>query len=138
MVLPEGTMGQCRTVLELGIDDGALVAVPDTLLDTLARSDHRGAEGKGRSDLGRLLVGGHRAGFIEDKSLSANQHEFVAMTVEHLTANGTMDPGLLYEPPFTTLARGGPEALFANPEVDELITAIRAVDSSTRPRDEAA
>jgi hypothetical protein len=122
MVLPEGTMGQCRTVLELGIDDGALVAVPDTLLDTFARSDHRGAEGKGRSDLGRLLVGGHRA----------------AMTVEHLTANGTMDPGLLYEPPFTTLARGGPEALFANPEVDELITAIRAVDSSTRPRDEAA
>lgn len=78
------------------------------------------------------------AGFIEDKSLSANQHEFVAMIVEHLTANGTMDPGLLYEPPFTTLAPGGPEALFANREVDELITAIRAVDSGTRPQDEAA
>ncbi len=48
------------------------------------------------------------------------------------------DPGLLYEPPFTALAPGGPEALFANREVDELITAIRAVDSSTRLQDEAA
>ncbi|MFI4990695.1 MAG: type I restriction-modification enzyme R subunit C-terminal domain-containing protein [Solirubrobacterales bacterium] len=78
------------------------------------------------------------AAFIEGKTLSANQHEFVAMIVEHLTANGTMDPGLLYEPPLTTLAPGGPEALFADAEVDALITAIRAVDSNARPQDEAA
>lgn len=60
------------------------------------------------------------------------------MIVEHLTANGTMDPGLLYEPPFTTVAPRGPEALFADTEVDDLITAIRAVDSNARPQTEAA
>ena len=49
-----------------------------------------------------------------------------------------MDVGLLYEPPFTALAPGGPEALFANAEVDDLITAIRAVDNNARPKDEAA
>jgi type I restriction enzyme R subunit len=78
------------------------------------------------------------AGFIDGKTLSADQHEFVAMIVEQLTTNGTMDPGLLYEPPFTALAPGGPEALFADAEVDDLITAIRVVDSNVRPQDEAA
>jgi type I restriction enzyme, R subunit len=78
------------------------------------------------------------AGFINGKTLSADQHEFVAMIVEQLTMNGTMDLGLLYEPPFTTLAPGGPEALFADAEVEDLITAIRAVDTNARPTDEAA
>lgn len=78
------------------------------------------------------------SGFIGGKTLSADQHEFVAMIVEQLTMNGTMDLGLLYEPPFTTLAPGGPEALFADAEVDDLITAIRAVDTNARPKDEAA
>lgn len=78
------------------------------------------------------------AGFVGDRTLSADQHEFVAMIVEQLTRNGTMDPGLLYEPPFTSLAPGGPEALFANAEVDDLITAIRGVDGTARPSDEAA
>jgi type I restriction enzyme, R subunit len=78
------------------------------------------------------------SGFIDGKTLSADQHEFVAMIVEQLTMNGTMDLGLLYEPPFTTLAPGGPEALFADAEVDDLIAAIRAVDNNARPKDEAA
>lgn len=107
-------------------------------------------ERAGRQDGGlggfiRSLVGLDRdaatdalAGFIDGNTLTANQHEFVAMIVEQLTSNGTMDPGLLYEQPFTNLAPGGPEALFADAEVDDLITAIRAVDSNARPRDEAA
>jgi type I restriction enzyme, R subunit len=78
------------------------------------------------------------AGFIDGKTLSADQHEFVATIVEQLTMNGSMDLGLLYEPPFTTLAPGGPEALFADAEVEDLITAIRAVDTNARPTDEAA
>jgi type I restriction enzyme R subunit len=78
------------------------------------------------------------SGFIDGKTLTADQHEFVAIIVEQLTINGTMDLGLLYEPPFTTLAPGGPEALFADAEVDDLITAIRAVDTNARPKDQAA
>ena len=93
----------------------------------------------------RTLVGLDRdaatdalSGFIDGKTLSADQHEFVAMIVEQLTTNGTMDLGLLYEPPFTTLAPGGPESLFADAEVDDLITAIRTVDTNARPQNEAA
>jgi type I restriction enzyme, R subunit len=102
-------------------------------------------EERGLGGFIRSLVGLDRdaatdalSGFIDGKTLSADQHEFVAMIVEQLTMNGSMDLSLLYEPPFTTLAPGGPEALFADAEVDDLITAIRAVDTNIRPKDEAA
>lgn len=42
------------------------------------------------------------SGFLSGRALSADQHDFVALVVEHLTTNGAMDVGLLYEPPFTS------------------------------------
>ena len=56
----------------------------------------------------RSLVGLDRAAakrafdtFIEGRKLTAHQHEFVDMVIDHLTARGVMDPRLLYESPFT-------------------------------------
>lgn len=46
------------------------------------------------------------SGFLSGRALSADQHDFVALVVERLTTNGAMDVGLLYEPPFTSLATG--------------------------------
>ncbi|MGO9976140.1 MAG: hypothetical protein ACLP01_25730 [Solirubrobacteraceae bacterium] len=62
----------------------------------------------------------------------------VALIVEHFTINGSMDPALLYEPPFTNLAVGGPESLFPDAEVDALIGAIRAVRDNACPQGRAA
>ena len=50
----------------------------------------------------------------------------------------TMDPGLLYEPPFTSLATAGPETLFPDADVDSLIAAIRAVRENACPAGQAA
>jgi type I restriction enzyme R subunit len=93
----------------------------------------------------RTLVGLDRAaatdalaGFFSGRILTAAQLDFVALVVEHLTANGTMDIGRLYEPPFTHVAVGGPESLFPDADIDALITAIRAVGANAQPRDEAA
>jgi len=76
--------------------------------------------------------------FVNGRVLSANQHDFVALVVEHLTANGIMEPELLYEPPFTDVAAGGPEGLFGVAEVDALISVIDGIRANAVPRGEAA
>ena len=103
------------------------------------------AEGDGLGAFIRSLVGLDRdaatdalSGFVDERTLTANQHDFVALVVEHLTANGAMDVGLLYEPPFTSVAAGGPESLFPDADVDALIAAIRAVGANANPQDEVA
>ena len=52
------------------------------------------------------------------------------MVIEHLTDKGTMDPALLYEPPFTDVAPTGPEKLFDEEKVARLVTRIRAINDS--------
>lgn len=70
--------------------------------------------------------------------LGANQLDFVALIVEHLTLNGTMNPGQLYEPPFNRPRLGRPESLFPEADVVALVAAIRAVGQSAQPQDAVA
>jgi type I restriction enzyme R subunit len=67
------------------------------------------------------------AGFLAGKTLTANQIEFVNLIIDHLTKNGQMDPGQLYESPFTNKAPQGPESLFTEPQLSELIKAIEKI-----------
>ena len=52
-------------------------------------------------------------GFLAEKSLTANQIEFVNLIVNHLTEHGVMEAALLYESPFTDLTPRGPDGLSA-------------------------
>ena len=76
----------------------------------------------------RSLVGMDRsaakeamATFLAGRSLSANQIEFVNLIVDHLTEHGVVLPGRLYESPFTDLTSCGPDGLFTDTELDELM-----------------
>jgi type I restriction enzyme R subunit len=66
-------------------------------------------------------------GFLNGKSLGANQIEFVNLVVDHLTEHGVMDAAMLYESPFTDLTPRGPDGLFSSAQVDELLVAIEQV-----------
>ena len=72
------------------------------------------------------------AGFVQDKVLSANQLEFVNLVVKHLTENGAMDAALLYEPPFTSYAPQGPDALFTSVQVEQLMGVLHEVRANAQ------
>ncbi|CAN7685884.1 DEAD/DEAH box helicase family protein [Mesorhizobium amorphae] len=85
----------------------------------------------------RSLVGLDRAAvaeafgeFLSAGTASAAQIEFVGMIIEHLTDQGTMDPSLLYEPPFTDLAPIGPEQVFDEGHVAQLFSRIQEINDS--------
>jgi len=70
--------------------------------------------------------------FLEGKTWTANQIEFLDMLVNHLVSEGIVEPTRLYESPFVDLAPQGPEGIFTGAQVDQLIAILRAVKDSAR------
>jgi type I restriction enzyme R subunit len=60
-------------------------------------------------------------GFLSDKTLTADQIEFTNMIIDHLTERGVMDPGLLYESPFTDLNPLGVEGVFGKERAAKVV-----------------
>lgn len=77
------------------------------------------------SDSERGLLRVRRSG-----TATAAQIEFGGLVTEHLTHQGTMDPGLLYEPPFTDIAPTGPEQVFDEPRIGNLSSRIQELNES--------
>jgi type I restriction enzyme, R subunit len=63
-------------------------------------------------------------GFVQGRTFTANQLEFISMLIEHLSEHGVIDAGRLYESPFIDLAPAGPEALFGDAATDALLQTI--------------
>jgi len=74
------------------------------------------------------------ADFLEGRTATASQIDFVNLIVAHLTKHGAMDPGLLYEPPFTDYAPQGPDQVFEPEQALRLVQTIRAVNDSADVR----
>lgn len=86
----------------------------------------------------RSIVGMDRAAAAEalsgfSNSLSGNQLAFITLVIEHLTRAGIVEPGLLYEPPFTGVAPTGPEAIFSDAQVTDLIGVLTRIRDSAQP-----
>ena len=86
----------------------------------------------------RGLVGMDRAAaqaafskLLSNQSLTPPQIRFVEMIIEQLTARGVIEPGALYEAPFTGLHAGGPDGLFAGRS--EVIAGIFQAIEGTQP-----
>ncbi len=67
------------------------------------------------------------AGFMQGKTLTANQIEFVQTIIENLTKAGVMDASRLYEAPYTRLSAKGVEGVFWEAEVVQLIEVLEQV-----------
>jgi type I restriction enzyme, R subunit len=65
--------------------------------------------------------------FLSKSTASANQIEFINLIIDHLTHHGIMDPGLLYESPFTDINTQGPEGIFSRSQVDSLVMVLENI-----------
>lgn len=69
--------------------------------------------------------------FLSDTSLTGSQIRFVETVIEQLASRGVIEPSALYEPPFTSIHAGGPEALFSGK--DKVVEGIFDALDRTKP-----
>lgn len=63
---------------------------------------------------------------------SADQIEFVGMIIEHLTRNGVIDPGMLYESPFSDITPDGPDSVFGEQDADRFLARLRTLNQTAQ------
>ena len=70
------------------------------------------------------------AQYLEGGNFTANQIRFVETIIDYLTQNGVMDPGLLYEPPFTDLHHEGLDGVFESDDADQIVLLVRSFNET--------
>jgi len=110
-----------RMMMEAGVGS------PEELEAAKAASDGLGLFIRSLVGLDREAAKRAFADFLKDSTATANQIEFVNLIIDHLTDHGVMDPGRLYESPFTDLSPTGPEGLFSLEQVDRLVSILREI-----------
>ena len=65
--------------------------------------------------------------FLDGTKFGADQIQFVNLIVAELTANGVMEPVRLYESPYTDSAPKGPDTVFPDADVENIVDILRTV-----------
>lgn len=126
--------GKPLTATDLGELEAMLLDAGIGDADAIARAR---ATASGFGGFVRSLVGLDRQAvqqafteFLADGSASNEQIEFIGLVVDHLTERGAMEPGLLYESPFTDVAPQGPDQVFDGPRIERLFKVIEDLNQS--------
>ncbi|MCY6494578.1 DEAD/DEAH box helicase family protein [Leptolyngbya sp. GGD] len=110
-----------RILLESGI------GTPENLEYAKATSEGLGLFIRSLVGLNREAAKQAFGQFLSGSTVSADQIEFINLIIDHLTHHGTMNPGLLYESPFTDINAQGPEGVFSPQQVDGLISLLEDI-----------
>lgn len=88
----------------------------------------------------RRLVGLDRSAAIEafedyldSTRFTADQVRFVNLIVDELTKNGVMEPGRLFESPYTDHAPTGPDYFFPDGDVEVIVDTLRHIKETAVP-----
>jgi type I restriction enzyme R subunit len=109
-----------RIFTEAGVDSGSL--------DQLRQDGGLGRFVRSLVGLDREAAQAAFAEFLNGRKLTGDQHEFMSLVIEHLTATGVMDPKLLYEAPFTDFDDQGVSGVFPKAEVIRLVEILRDIE----------
>jgi type I restriction enzyme R subunit len=70
------------------------------------------------------------ASFLDGSTYTSNQIAFIRQIIDYLTHNGTMDPGKLYDQPFTDHHPYGLGGLFAPEDARSMIAIIQQINEN--------
>jgi len=128
-----------RALTELDLGELERILVTEGGIDA---EELRANIGEERS-LGRFLrsiVGLERsaaeallADFVQVPGFTRNQHTFIDLIIGELTVEGFVDPGRLYEDPYSGVAPEGPEGLFTEAQVTDLFTRLDEIGRAATP-----
>ena len=76
--------------------------------------------------------------YLDGTKFTAEQIRFINLIVTELTTSGVMEPARLYESPYTDHAPTGPEAVFAEAHVDNIVEILNSVKAKALPTNGAA
>lgn len=68
------------------------------------------------------------AQFLDGQTYTADQIRFVNYIIDHLTANGTIDPEPLYGQPYTDIHYQGLTGVFPDSQAKALLQVVQAVN----------
>ena len=125
---------------------GDLLALEQMLIASEAGNEQAIARAKEESlGLGlsiRLLVGlDHQAAleafadYLDGSRFNANQLHLINLIMGDSTNNGVMEPALLYESPPKEYAARGPESMFSESDVDNIVDTLNTVRSNAQPEE---
>jgi len=66
--------------------------------------------------------------FLDDTRYSSQQIRFIEMIIERLTRSGVMDPGQLYEPPFTSVHYEGLDGAFGDTDAEAIVAIVEEIN----------
>ncbi|HEY9631712.1 MAG TPA: DEAD/DEAH box helicase family protein [Coleofasciculaceae cyanobacterium] len=78
------------------------------------------------------------AQYLESSTFGANQIRFIENVIDYLTQNGVMDPGQLYESPFTEAHLNGLDGVFGDDDADQIVTIVRSFNEAVEAGFEVA
>jgi type I restriction enzyme R subunit len=70
------------------------------------------------------------AQYLGSSTFSANQIRFIETIIDYLTQNGVMDPGQLYESPFTEAHPDGLDGMFRDAAADQIVAILRSFNET--------
>jgi type I restriction enzyme, R subunit len=100
----------------------------EQFVQVYGRQENLAAFIRGLVGLDRQAAKERFAGFLDGQTFTADQIRFVNYIIEHLADRGTIEPGLLYDQPFTAIHYEGLDGIFADAQAEALLAVVEKVN----------